>query len=84
MRNNRLGLASYDREHGYGAFSDQAGDFDGLQCVPEGPDGVDKRSNLTRALLLEGYPDAEVRKIYEENTLRLVARVEQASKSPRK
>ena len=53
-------------------------DFEGVQGVPEGPDGVDKWPNLARALLEEGYTAAEVRKIYGENRLRLMARVEQA------
>jgi membrane dipeptidase len=59
-------------------------DFDGVQCVPEGLDSVDKWPNLTRALLEEGYTAAEVRKIYGENTLRLMAQVEQVAKSSRK
>ncbi len=29
-------------------------DFDGVMCVPEDLDSVDKWPNLTRALLLEG------------------------------
>ena len=58
-------------------------DFDGVQCVPEGLDGVDKWPNLTRALLEEGYTAVEVRKIYGENTLRLMSQVEQVAKSMR-
>ena len=58
-------------------------DFDGVQCVPEGLDSVDKWPNLTRALLEEGYTAAEVRKIYGENTLRLMAQVEKVAKSLR-
>ncbi len=59
-------------------------DFDGVLCVPEGLDGVDKWPNLTRALLEEGYTAAEVRKIYGENTLRLMSQVEQVAKSLRR
>ncbi len=53
-------------------------DFDGISCAPEGLDSVDKWPNLTRALLEEGYTAAEIRKIYGENTLRLMAAVEKA------
>jgi membrane dipeptidase len=59
-------------------------DFDGVQCVPEGLDSVEKWPNLTRALLEEGYTAAEIRKIYGENTLRLMAQVEQTAKSMRR
>jgi membrane dipeptidase len=53
-------------------------DFDGIGCAPEGLDSVDKWPNLTRALLEEGYTAAEIRKIYGENTLRLMEAVERA------
>jgi membrane dipeptidase len=53
-------------------------DFDGINCAPEGLDSVDKWPNLTRALLEEGYTAAEIRKIYGENTLRLMEAVERA------
>jgi membrane dipeptidase len=56
-------------------------DFDGVTCVPEGLDGVDKWPNLTRALLEEGYTAAEVRKIYGGNMLRLMEQVERTAKS---
>jgi membrane dipeptidase len=53
-------------------------DFDGINCAPEGLDSVDQWPNLTRALLEEGYTAAEIRKIYGENTLRLMEAVEKA------
>ena len=53
-------------------------DFDGIGCAPEGLDSVDKWPNLTRALLEEAYTAAEIRKIYGENTLRLMEAVERA------
>ena len=56
-------------------------DFDGVQCVPEGLDSVDKWPKLTRALLEEGYTAEEVRKMYGENTLRLMTQVEQVAKT---
>jgi membrane dipeptidase len=58
-------------------------DFDGISCAPEGLDGVDKWPNLTRALLQEGYTAAEIRKIYGENTLRLMAAVERTARDMR-
>ena len=56
-------------------------DFDGIGCAPEGLDSVDKWPNLTRALLEEGYTAAEIRKIYGENTLRLMEAVERRGKA---
>ena len=58
-------------------------DFDGISCAPVGLDGVDKWPNLTRALLEEGYTAAEIRKIYGENTLRLMTEVERVARSMR-
>ncbi|MBC8166333.1 MAG: membrane dipeptidase [Bryobacteraceae bacterium] len=58
-------------------------DFDGVMCVPENLDSVNKWPNLTRALLEEGYTAAEVRKIYGENLLRYMAAVEKTSKEIR-
>src|SRR5207248_11320367 len=57
-------------------------DFDGIGCAPEGLDSVDKWPNLTRALLEEGYTAVEIRKIYGENTLRLMTEVERVARSP--
>ncbi len=51
-------------------------DFDGVFCVPEGIDSVDKWPNLTRALLQEGYTAAEIQKIYGENMLRFMSKIE--------
>lgn len=58
-------------------------DFDGVFCVPENLDSVDKWPNLTRALLEEGYTGAEIRKIYGENLLRFMAQVEKTAKDLR-
>jgi membrane dipeptidase len=58
-------------------------DFDGISCAPVGLDGVDQWPNLTRVLLEEGYTAAEIRKIYGENTLRLMAEVERVARSMR-
>jgi len=54
-------------------------DFDGVSCVPEGLDSVDKWPNLTRALLEEGYTQSDIVKIYGGNTLRLMSDVEKAA-----
>jgi membrane dipeptidase len=58
-------------------------DFDGISCAPVDLDGVEKWRNLTRALLEEGYTAAEIRKIYGENTLRLMEAVERAARAGR-
>jgi membrane dipeptidase len=58
-------------------------DFDGIDCAPVGLDSVDKWPNLTRALLEEGYTAAEIRKIYGENTLRLMTEVERVARTLR-
>jgi membrane dipeptidase len=58
-------------------------DFDGIGCAPVDLDSVDKWPNLTRALLEEGYTAEEVRKIYGDNTLRLMSEVERVAKSMR-
>ena len=56
-------------------------DFDGVFCVPEDLDSVDKWPNLTRALLEEGYSAVDIRKIYGENLLRFMGEVEKTSAS---
>lgn len=56
-------------------------DFDGISCVPEGLEGVDKWPNLTRALLEEGYTAKEIRKIYGGNLLRVMSQVERAARA---
>ena len=47
-------------------------DFDGIGCTPQGLEDVSKFPNLTRALLENGYTAPQIRKIYGENTLRLM------------
>lgn len=56
-------------------------DFDGVSCVPDELNAVDKWPALTRALLEEGYSKADVLKIYGENTLRLMGEVERVAAS---
>ncbi len=54
-------------------------DFDGITCTPEGLDDVSKFPNLTRALLEKGYSTADIKKIYGENTLRVMRQVEKVA-----
>ncbi len=54
-------------------------DFDGVECTPQGLDDVSKFPNLTRALLEKGYSANDIKKIYGENTLRLMRQVEQVA-----
>ncbi|HET8548222.1 MAG TPA: dipeptidase [Bryobacteraceae bacterium] len=54
-------------------------DFDGITCTPEGLDDVSNFPSLTRALLDKGYTDAQIRKIYGQNTLRVMREVERAA-----
>ncbi len=51
-------------------------DFNGVECVPEGLEDVSKFPNLTRALLIKGYTDEDIRKIYGGNFLRVMRAVE--------
>jgi membrane dipeptidase len=55
------------------------GDFDGVDCTPEGLDDVSKFPNLTRALLEKGYTAEDIRKIYGGNLLRVMRAVEMAA-----
>ena len=54
-------------------------DFDGVGCVPTGLDDVSKWPNLTRKLLEKGYSEAEIRKIYSGNLLRVMGKAEKTS-----
>jgi len=56
-------------------------DFDGIQCAPAGLENVTRFPNLTRALLERGYTEAQLRKIYGGNTLRLMRQVEKTASS---
>jgi membrane dipeptidase len=54
-------------------------DFDGISCAPEGLSQVSEFPNLTRALLERGYSADDIRRIYGENTLRVMREVERAA-----
>jgi len=54
-------------------------DFNGITCAPQGLDDVSRFPNLTRALLERGYSEADIRKIYGGNFLRVMRAVETAA-----
>ncbi len=51
-------------------------DFDGVDMMPEGIDGVDSLPKITLELLRRGYKDEDVLKILGENFLRVFERAE--------
>ena len=54
-------------------------DYDGVECTPVGLEDVSKFPALTRALKAKGYKDADIRKIYGGNVLRVMRAVEKES-----
>ena len=56
-------------------------DFDGVDCTPVGLEDVSKFPSLTRALLEKGYTEQQIRKIYGENTMRVMRDVEKIAKA---
>lgn len=60
-------------------------DFDGVDALPDGIDGVDSLPKITLELLRRGYEDEDVLKILGENFLRVFERAEAfaSSKSSR-
>jgi membrane dipeptidase len=54
-------------------------DFDGITCAPQGLEDVSKFPSLTRKLLEAGLTEADIRKIYGENLLRVMRAVEKVS-----
>jgi membrane dipeptidase len=54
-------------------------DFDGIECTPTGLEDVSKFPALTRALKAKGYKDADIRKIYGGNVLRVMRAVEKGA-----
>jgi membrane dipeptidase len=55
-------------------------DFDGAN-MPFGMEDVSKLPQITQALLEKGYSEGDVKRILGENTLRLMAEVEQVSRA---
>lgn len=52
------------------------GDYDGVDCTPDGLEDVSKMPNLTRALLEKGYSAGDIKKIYSDNVLRVMREAE--------
>lgn len=56
-------------------------DFDGVDTLPEGIEGVDSLPKITLELLRRGYKDEDVLKILGENFLRVLERAEEHARS---
>jgi membrane dipeptidase len=56
-------------------------DFDGVDALPEGIEGVDSLPKITLELLRRGYTDEDVTKVLGENFLRVFERTEAFAKS---
>ena len=48
------------------------GDFDGVDSLPEGVDGVDKYPAILAELMRRGWSEADIRKLAGENVLRVM------------
>jgi membrane dipeptidase len=56
-------------------------DFDGVDALPDGIDGVDSLPKITLELMKRGYSDGDVMKVLGENFLRVFEKTEQFAKS---
>jgi membrane dipeptidase len=52
------------------------GDFDGVDSLPEGIEGVDAYPRILAELMRRGWSEADIRKLAGENVLRVMRRVE--------
>ena len=52
------------------------GDFDGVDSLPEGVEGVDAYPRILAALMANGWTEADIRKLAGENVLRVMRAVE--------
>ena len=59
------------------------GDFDGVDALPDGLEGVDAYPRLLAALIANGWTDADIRKLAGENVLRVMRAVEAVAESKR-
>ncbi|WP_332658000.1 dipeptidase [Brevundimonas sp.] len=57
------------------------GDFDGVDALPDGLEGVDGYPRLLAALIANGWTDADIRKLAGENVLRVMRAVEAVAES---
>jgi membrane dipeptidase len=59
------------------------GDFDGVDALPVGLEGVDDYPRLLAALMAKGWTEADIRKLAGENVLRVMRAVEATAASKR-
>jgi membrane dipeptidase len=59
------------------------GDYDGVDALPVGLEGVDAYPRLLAALMAEGWSEADIRKLAGENVLRVMRAVEAVAASKR-
>lgn len=59
------------------------GDFDGVDALPEGVEGVDAYPRILAALMANGWSEADIRKLAGENILRVMRAVEAVAASKR-
>ncbi len=59
------------------------GDFDGVDALPVGLEGVDAYPRLLAALMANGWSEADIRKLAGENVLRVMRAVEATAASKR-
>ena len=52
------------------------GDFDGVDALPDGVEGVDAYPRILAALMARGWTEADIRKLAGENVLRVMRAVE--------
>lgn len=57
------------------------GDFDGVDALPDGIDGVDAYPRILAALMADGWTEADIRKLAGENILRVMRAVEAVAAS---
>jgi len=57
------------------------GDFDGVDSLPDGVDGVDAYPRILAALMAKGWSEADIRKLAGENVLRTMRAVEAAAEA---
>ena len=59
-------------------------DFDGVECLPEGMDGVQDLPKITEALMQRGYTAEDMKKILGGNLLRVFGEVERVAQQLQK
>lgn len=59
------------------------GDFDGVDSLPDGVEGVDAYPRILAALMANGWTEADIRKLAGENALRVMRAVEAVAASKR-